>query len=340
MYRPMPGPATDRNLQDSRPQSSIAHVLAHYTPGKSLLLLAAMLCLMAAVGCTSMLPGDVQPWIESVREGPRNAPSASEQAETRATERAWTDTFGSDAPEMLAFINEARSEPRMCGDEAFDAAPPLIWNADLVEAARVHNEDMTTNVFRGHEGSDGSTPMQRVSDQVPRRFVSVGETISYFTHSDERAVERWLDSPGHCRVIMNPAFTHMGADAAVGPRFNAPDREGNYRTAVYGRMADRMLIATADRDALKDKTIMIYGPERCLNTIQLRASLERGGIPYYYGNTNEDESRRAMRQDQREQVRRTRSVRAATPTVIIDDVGIDGPRNASELADAWRSARR
>jgi uncharacterized protein YkwD len=32
-----------------------------------------------------------------------------------------------------------------------------------------------------------------------------------------QTVADWLDSPGHCANIMNPAFTEMGAAYAVNP---------------------------------------------------------------------------------------------------------------------------
>jgi uncharacterized protein YkwD len=45
------------------------------------------------------------------------------------------------------------------------AAPPLAMNAELLIAARLHSQDMLTNAFEGHLGSDGSTVDARLQAQ-------------------------------------------------------------------------------------------------------------------------------------------------------------------------------
>ena len=183
-----------------------------------LILSGFALCWISITGCTSLVPESIGTWGDGLSTSGQDGQNSA-----------------GNASEMLALINTARSESRMCGSNSFDAAPPLQWDADLEEAARIHNEDMTTNVFSGHEGSDGSSSMQRVRRIRTSRVTAVGETISYFASDNAHAVERWLNSPGHCSILMDATFTHMGADTARGPRFNAPDHEGDYRTAVYGR---------------------------------------------------------------------------------------------------------
>lgn len=136
-------------------------------------------------------------------------------------------------PEILTHINEARSQGRMCGNDYFGATSPVAWDEDLEAAALVHSNDMAENVFRGHTGSDGSIVPERIQRQTDR-FTVTGEVLSYFYPTLESAVEGWLGSPGHCRVIMGDQFTHMGGAIDHGPRFDNPSREGPYRTAVFG----------------------------------------------------------------------------------------------------------
>ena len=136
-------------------------------------------------------------------------------------------------PEILTHINEARSQGRMCGNDYFGATGPVAWDDDLEAAALVHSNDMAENVFRGHTGSDGSSAHERIQRQTDR-FTATGEVLSYFYPTLESAVEGWLGSPGHCRIIMGGQFTHMGGAIDHGPRFDNPSREGPYRTAVFG----------------------------------------------------------------------------------------------------------
>ena len=47
----------------------------------------------------------------------------------------------------------------------------------------------------------------------------VGENIaaSSADRSDNYVVGLWMDSPGHCSLIMDPNFTHVGAGAGHNP---------------------------------------------------------------------------------------------------------------------------
>ena len=58
---------------------------------------------------------------------------------------------------------------------ALVVAPPLAMNAKLLQASRAHSEDQFTNVFQGHEGSNGS----HISD----RLAAVGYSSSYYAEN-------------------------------------------------------------------------------------------------------------------------------------------------------------
>lgn len=118
--------------------------------------------------------------------------------------------------EMLSRINEARGQARQCGNEHFAAVAPLAWNCTLEAAAEAHSLDMAENDYFSHTGPDGVGIQQRVSsrDYVWR---AVGENIAAGQASIAAVVQGWLDSPGHCRNIMNAAFTEMGMARADDP---------------------------------------------------------------------------------------------------------------------------
>lgn len=124
--------------------------------------------------------------------------------------------------EMLALVNEARSELRQCGDQQFDAAGPLAWSCKLEAAADMHSKDMAENDYFSHTSPSGANIQQRVSDSS-YAWQAVGENIAAGHLSSSAAIEGWLESPGHCRNIMSDAFTEMGmADAT------ADESESNY----------------------------------------------------------------------------------------------------------------
>lgn len=111
--------------------------------------------------------------------------------------------------EMLSQINEVRSQARQCGNQRFAAVDPLTWNCTLEAAAEAHSQDMAENDYFSHTGPDGVGIQQRVSNRG-YEWRAVGENIAAGHESAAAVIEGWLESPGHCRNIMNGAFTEMG----------------------------------------------------------------------------------------------------------------------------------
>jgi uncharacterized protein YkwD len=112
--------------------------------------------------------------------------------------------------EILDAVNAARAVPRNCGERAFAAAAPVAWNDALGAAALAHSRDMAARRHMAHEGSDGSTVAVRAT-RAGYGWRLVGENIAAGQPSASEAVAGWIDSPGHCANLMNPAFTEMGA---------------------------------------------------------------------------------------------------------------------------------
>ena len=129
----------------------------------------------------------------------------------------------------LALVNDARAEPRSCGDQSFGAARPIKWNAALEKAASRHAADMAANSYFSHSGRDGSTPAQRVT-RAGYRYLTTGENIAAGQRSPEEAVAGWIKSPGHCANLMNSAFTEMGVAVSV----NATSKMGIYWVQHFG----------------------------------------------------------------------------------------------------------
>jgi uncharacterized protein YkwD len=110
---------------------------------------------------------------------------------------------------MLEQVNQARSQARDCGSTHYSATEPLNWDCRLQQAALRHSTDMAENNFFSHTGSDGLGPDSRINTQhyIPQTW---GENIAAGYQSIDNAMRAWLDSPGHCRNIMNPVYKDFG----------------------------------------------------------------------------------------------------------------------------------
>ena len=137
---------------------------------------------------------------------------------------------------MLKLVNKARREGATCGEGAgatvyAPGAAPLAADKKLKKAARAHARDMATNEFFAHAGSDGSS----VADRAARYLAQCGawgiaENIAAGYANPKLAFEGWMESPGHCRNIMNPDLEALGYY-----RKNFPGSPyGVYHVQVFG----------------------------------------------------------------------------------------------------------
>jgi len=111
---------------------------------------------------------------------------------------------------MLTLVNQARSEARSCGETYYEAAPSLTWNCQLRDAAIAHTKDMMANNFFAHSGSDGL----RAGDRITATGYSwryYGENLAAGYTRSEDALAGLLESPGHCKNIMNPNVIEFGS---------------------------------------------------------------------------------------------------------------------------------
>jgi len=92
------------------------------------------------------------------------------------------------------------------------AVAPLRRDERLEVAAQRHALDMASNLRRvTHEGSDASSPQGRAHAAGYPAFV--GENAG--ARADIPAmIANWMESPGHCRGLMNPLYEDMGAACA------------------------------------------------------------------------------------------------------------------------------
>jgi uncharacterized protein YkwD len=119
-------------------------------------------------------------------------------------------TTGATLESMLAVINNARGQDRNCGSDHFSAQPPFSWSGALAGAAMEHSIDMARNAYFDHTSPDGRTIGDRLFPIWAGHYVGENIAGSSVNRSDAYVVDLWLNSPGHCALIMDPDFTHIG----------------------------------------------------------------------------------------------------------------------------------
>jgi hypothetical protein len=77
-------------------------------------------------------------------------------------------------------INKALMQQQFA---SYPAKGPLAFNAQLIQAARLHSEDMRTNQFQGHTGSNGSSMGQRINQAGYTGWSGAGENVFSYAQS-------------------------------------------------------------------------------------------------------------------------------------------------------------
>lgn len=105
-------------------------------------------------------------------------------------------------PRLLALLNEARAKA---------GARPVRSDAELVEVASSHSEDMADHHFFAHVSPSTGTPEDRArrAKVLVSRF---GENIGLGS-TPEEIHEGLMSSPGHRMNMLMPEYTHVGIAA-------------------------------------------------------------------------------------------------------------------------------
>lgn len=80
----------------------------------------------------------------------------------------------------------------------------------LFQVAEAHSMDMATNDYLAHAGLSGDHAGERLT-KAGYAFSYWGEVIAGGSASPEIAFEGWMNSPPHKTVLLNPAYTEIGA---------------------------------------------------------------------------------------------------------------------------------
>jgi uncharacterized protein YkwD len=131
--------------------------------------------------------------------------------------------------QVLDIVNMHRARGYNCGGQMFAATGPLTMHPLLVLAARRHSLDMGTRNYFAHNAPEGTTPFQRTA-AAGYTGSPQGENIAAGSATAAATMTQWMNSPGHCRNIMNPSYRTIGVGYA-----NVPSsRFRHYWTQNFG----------------------------------------------------------------------------------------------------------
>jgi uncharacterized protein YkwD len=88
-------------------------------------------------------------------------------------------------------------------------APPVTLDAALTAAAATHSRDMAVQNRPWHFGSDGSSPVDRLS-RVGYQGRLVGEVISETYEDELQTLAAWMEDPSTRDVILDRTATRLG----------------------------------------------------------------------------------------------------------------------------------
>ncbi len=107
---------------------------------------------------------------------------------------------------------------------------PVRFSAQLNAASLAHTRRQALDGSIYHEDpQDGSSPGDRIGREG-YEFSTWGENVAAGYPTAEAVMNGWMTSPGHCKNILNPAFTEIGVGfVSGGERFN------QFWTQVFAR---------------------------------------------------------------------------------------------------------
>jgi uncharacterized protein YkwD len=114
-------------------------------------------------------------------------------------------------------------------ERASAGCPAVTIDTSLMMTSSNHSEDMATNNFFDHTGSDGSSVAQRAT-AAGYAWSRVGENIAAGHSSPSEVMDGWMNSPGHRANILNCEYRNVG----IGYVYKSGSTYGHYWTQDFG----------------------------------------------------------------------------------------------------------
>ena len=141
----------------------------------------------------------------------------------------WPAPWATFEEQMLTEVNARRAAGATCDMDVFGPTGPLEMDETIRIAARLHSQDMGDRNYFEHDTPEGITFSDRMSAAGFAGPFPWGENIAAGQATAADAVESFMNSPGHCRNIMNPDYHVVG----LGYYFVAGSDYGHYWTQDF-----------------------------------------------------------------------------------------------------------
>jgi len=94
---------------------------------------------------------------------------------------------------------------------------PVKIEPRLIEASRIHADDLAKAGIISHNGTDGSTHGDR-AHRVGYNFTIAGENVATGQKSWEQVFKAWQESPGHNDNLLRPDVSEFGIALVYEPK--------------------------------------------------------------------------------------------------------------------------
>ncbi|GLQ20259.1 CAP domain-containing protein [Algimonas porphyrae] len=94
---------------------------------------------------------------------------------------------------------------------------PVTLETRLIEASRMHADDLAKAGIISHNGTDGSTHGDRAR-RVGYNFLIAGENVATGQKSWDDVFKAWQESPGHNQNLLRPDVSEFGIALVYEPR--------------------------------------------------------------------------------------------------------------------------
>lgn len=144
--------------------------------------------------------------------------ATSSTAPKTPTSQTNSSTLSAQEQQMLNLINQARAQ---------NNAAPLQADMQVTNVARIKAQDMIDNNYFSHNSPKYGSPFDMLK-AFGVSYVEAGENIAG-NQTVQNAENALMNSPGHRKNILNPAYTHIG----IGIKSGGP----------YGNMFSQMFVS-------------------------------------------------------------------------------------------------
>jgi uncharacterized protein YkwD len=140
----------------------------------------------------------------------------------------WDPQWSAWEDEVVELVNLERGAGATCGLTAYEPTGPVASSPHLRCASGVHSKDMVERGYFSHTNPDDQSPWDRIAlAEYPSS--PTGENIAAGQASPAAVLSSWMNSPGHCRNIMNPNSNEIGVGYYPGGGY------GHYWTQTFGQ---------------------------------------------------------------------------------------------------------